>query len=265
MEHKIVLFDTSVIRGKQSEFASKFPKPEWIWTISETTDLELNRQVDDSHIRKKVFSNSKEFEPLIPRGEVLIKETNSYLLDEALEPGLAIQNDSYTLERLKAFNDPEALQKLKRRVKELEFNSEYFWKIIKIGEESNIHYSKVIDYVKRLNFDDNYLLTLTNGVSIIDLLRSSGEKFSDSCPSCYNLYIFVAFIRTIQKPKNAKKQFTVKINDTSLKITRTYVQDMVISIPYLHYISKFCTTDNGQANILKLLYPKYAEKIEILR
>ncbi len=98
--------------------------------------------------------------------------------------------------------------------------------------------------------------------------KFSIEEFKNDCPACRALIRIQAFINVLikkgQKNSDGKIQLNFKDKKSTISVKSNFFADLKISAAYLPYILNFKTHDKVQSSILKELFPRHKDKIELL-
>ncbi len=89
------------------------------------------------------------------------------------------------------------------------------------------------------------------------------EKFEKNLPANYMTHKLCIFLNLLKKPKQSEKKFKITLDNKKISIDKNTLPDLAIACSYLHYVDKFITLDKGQYDILTILFPKYAHKVEL--
>lgn len=99
-----------------------------------------------------------------------------------------------------------------------------------------------------------------------EILKRKILDVEKELPSLYQFLLLEEFIKGLKKPEN-KTEFKVPLPGlkSHLKIEFNTLADSTISLSGLHYCDAFATFDKGQAQIIKFLFPQYANKIRFYK
>ena len=266
MPIKTVCFDTSFFRSQINKLDEIYPINEYLHTITETTQLELNdtdtSNEREKHIRQKAFFKSLDYNLLNPRGLVLSQEVSAYIHDESVNPLSIIL---YGKIDNKILLDNKAVEKLKRRVDEMNYWENYYWKCIKIttNPSSDIDVNKIS---KKLNeiITSNYPILIQNNLDISKLYRANQNDFKTKCPACYLYLVFISFLYLLEKNQSEPAKISLEIDGKikQMGLQKSYITDIIIASSYLPYLDCFALGDKVQCALLKLIFPEYKDKIK---
>jgi len=281
---KLVQLDTSCLRSQfkkliSHEFSYELYHPSNnIRAVSEIVIYELYRRREETSV---ILSYNKlDLHNLENRGVFLENEVS-----RNFNPNFPLINDdleNVCKAKTKSFDSLENDTNLPRLIYYSDYKSNELWDSFPLTNGSVFRLTKeeveekMIERVQ----NENYLLKSSrNGTIIFDfrkecsqlyilnpnkeLIKRAMGKFKDKLPANYMSLKIDTFFKLIKKPKDAKKQFHIFLNDKKIKIERNTLNDLVMSM-YLPYIDEFVTSDNHQAAILQIFFPEYINKIKLI-
>lgn len=209
VKKKIVCFDTSCIRSKSNVLDAKYPECEWVHSATEPTDLELRdagKNAADESYRNSAFRRALSMRPLLPRGEVLLKEVEAYVNGSKLSNKFILCDITIQESRKNLIKEDnkKAILKIQERIKNMGFWENYYWKIIKIvndNTKTNISFNEILSYLDNICRENRPVYI--NNIDITKLYCSNPEEFMKSCPACYNYILLLCFLEILKKPKDS--------------------------------------------------------------
>lgn len=131
-------------------------------------------------------------------------------------------------------------------------------KIINSGHHIPLPFEENITiYMRENSFERIYILGTK------DILKKEIFNIANDLPTLYQFMLLEQLIKKLEKPekKNEFKAFLPGLK-SHVKIEFNTFADSQISLSGLHYCDAFATFDKGQAQIIKFLFPQYANKVE---
>lgn len=142
------------------------------------------------------------------------------------------------------------LQQLKDDIQKM-INNGHF---IPLSEEN------VSIYMKKNSFERIY--SLDNK----DILKREIFNIENELPTLYQFILLEKFIKALKKTEK-RDEFKILLEglQSPVKIERNTLADSEISLSGLHYCDAFATFDKGQAQLIKFLFPQYANKVRFYK
>lgn len=274
---KIVLFDTSAIRGNPGEL-EVHSSDGWICAIAGPTHLELSdtdgKSDDEKKWRKVALERCDKYDikTVLDYDNIVHAECNKNLRGIDFSSSFPLY-DIKSEERLKNHRigvTKDIFLDLKKAhlIKEHNDDEVAAWDRILESENNvcNISMSdleKSMEDVKKEIIDGGSSLEKSDENMLKSLIIKLKEELQRKSPAAYSLLVIQGFINLLTKTKDSKK-LTLILDGKKIKINKSFFSDLKIGAVCLPYIEKIITGDNAQYALLWKLFPIYSSKVKFV-